>query len=157
MDLALRHFAEEMGLLMSEVGGQRMLGRVLGWLMVCDPPEQTAAQIAEGIEISAGAVSGTMRQLTQTRMVEKLARPGDRATYYRIRDGMWVDTMRARLGMNTLMLGIADRGLDALSDESDARRRRLLEMRDFYAYLEEEMPRLLDGWQSRHSGRKERR
>ena len=32
-----------------EYGVPPIAGRVLGWLMICDPPEQSAAQIAEAI------------------------------------------------------------------------------------------------------------
>ena len=33
-----RHFVEEMGLLFETMGGQRMMGRVVGHLLICEPP-----------------------------------------------------------------------------------------------------------------------
>ncbi|GIH67164.1 hypothetical protein [Microbispora siamensis] len=33
-------------------------GRVLAWLMICDPPEQSAGQIAEAIGASRASVAG---------------------------------------------------------------------------------------------------
>jgi len=37
-------------------GFPRATGRVLGWLTVCNPPHQTAREIAEAIGVSLGAV-----------------------------------------------------------------------------------------------------
>ena len=41
-----------------------MAGRMWGWLLICEPPEQTAAEIAEALQASRGAISGTARILT---------------------------------------------------------------------------------------------
>ena len=45
-----------------------MAGRMWGWLLICDPPEQTAADIAEALQASRGAISGTARILTDGRV-----------------------------------------------------------------------------------------
>lgn len=157
VDFALRQFVEEVGLFYSQVGGQRMMGRVIGWLMICEPPEQSAAQIAEGLDISAGAVSTTMRQLVTLGLVERVARPGDRVTYFRVREDMWVDATRAKAGITAFMVQLAERGLALLPDASPARRARLEEMRDFYVYIGEALPRLLDAWNERRARRVEDR
>lgn len=145
----LRHFPEEVGLLFHTMGGQRMLGRVLGWLMVCHPPEQTAAEIAEALDISAGSVSTTMRLMIQGGLVDKVGVPGDRSVRYRIRNGMWVDMMRGRMGLMDLFVDLMDRGLVALEGEPEERKARVREVRAFYAFLRAELPALLDTWEAR--------
>jgi hypothetical protein len=55
-------------------------GRVLGWLMICDPPEQSAAQIAEAIGAS--------------RFLRKLTRPGEPTAYYRADDDAFGKMLR---------------------------------------------------------------
>jgi len=44
-----QRFIEDMAYLWEKSGGQRMTGRILGWLLICDPPEQSAGEIAEAI------------------------------------------------------------------------------------------------------------
>ena len=60
-------FVEEMGQALAGYGMTPMAGRVWGWLLICDPPEQTAAELAEALGASRGAISGTARILEQRR------------------------------------------------------------------------------------------
>ena len=49
-------FAEHYGL-------PPITGRIVGWLMICDPPEQSPAQIAEAIGASRASLTTNMRLL----------------------------------------------------------------------------------------------
>ena len=40
------------------LGMTPMAGRMRGWLLICDPPEQTAAELADALQASRGAISG---------------------------------------------------------------------------------------------------
>ena len=46
-------------------------GRILGWLMICDPPEQSAGEIAEAIGASRASLTTSMRLLTATELVHR--------------------------------------------------------------------------------------
>ena len=61
------HFVEEMGQFLAGLGMTPMAGRMWGWLLICDPPEQTAAEIADALQASRGAISGTARILATSR------------------------------------------------------------------------------------------
>ena len=56
-------FVEEMGQALATYGMTPMAGRMWGWLLICEPPEQTAADLAEALQASRGAISGTARML----------------------------------------------------------------------------------------------
>lgn len=142
----LNHFVEEMGLLIEQAGGARMMGRMMGYLLICHPPEQSASDLAEALHASAGSVSQTTRQLLAAGMVERVARPGDRKTYVRFRDGAYVDMMRARAGVLTMFREVCDAGLRALEGASPEQRARLQDFRDFYAFMESEIPGLVARW-----------
>ena len=71
-----------------------MTGRVLGWLLVCDPPEQSAAQLAEALDASKGAISGATAALVRMRLVERLRIRGERADRFRMRPEAWDDAVR---------------------------------------------------------------
>ena len=42
-------FVEEMGQALAGYGMTPMAGRMWGWLLICDPPEQTAGDIADAL------------------------------------------------------------------------------------------------------------
>ena len=75
-------FVEEMGQALAAYGMTPMAGRMWGWLLICEPPEQTAAQIAEAPHASRGAISGTARILAGAGMIRRSTRRGDRREYF---------------------------------------------------------------------------
>jgi DNA-binding IclR family transcriptional regulator len=137
-------------------GLPRMTGRALGWLLVCDPPEQTAAQIAEALEASAGSISTATNMLVRMKLVERLHIRGERADRFRIRPGAWDDQVRdAGIEEARALLGL---GLEALAAEPAGRRARLEELDTFYAWWQTRMEAIYEEWQQYKQARvKERR
>ena len=126
-------------------GVPRMTARVLSWLLVCDPPEQTAAELAEALEASQGSISGATGQLVRAHLVDRLHIRGERADRFRLRPGAWDDQIRDQSVFQAR--GLIAIGLEALAGEPAARRARLEELDAFYAWWEERMPRLWEEWQ----------
>jgi len=62
-DDELVSFADEMGMFYEDLGLPRAWGRVLGWLLVCDPESQSAEDFANVLHGSRGSVSMTTRAL----------------------------------------------------------------------------------------------
>ncbi|WP_460527165.1 hypothetical protein [Flindersiella endophytica] len=53
----LQEYVEEIGLYFAGVRLPRMPGRILGWLLVCDPPHQSAEELAAALQVSSGSIS----------------------------------------------------------------------------------------------------
>jgi len=134
-------FVEGLGVLAQEMGVARSMARVLGWMVVCEPPEQSAADIQTALELSAGAVSSATRFLVGSAMLERTAHRGDRHIYYRLRSGTWEGVLESRLRTLVQLRRVADRGLQAAGNEADGR---ICELRDIYAWFEDHVDRLLD-------------
>ena len=49
-----QHFVEEVALVFEEIGLIRMAGRILGWLLISNPPYQSADELAEALQASKG-------------------------------------------------------------------------------------------------------
>jgi DNA-binding transcriptional regulator GbsR (MarR family) len=78
-------------------------GRILGWLLICDPPEQSAGEIADAIGASRASLTTSMRLLMAGELVRRRHRPGERTTYFRIDDDAWEKVIRQRIiGMASL-------------------------------------------------------
>src|SRR5438270_13498655 len=58
-------------------------GRILGYLLVCDPEERTAAELSEELEASTGSVSTNIRLLINQGVVVRTTRRGRQAAQYR--------------------------------------------------------------------------
>jgi DNA-binding transcriptional regulator GbsR (MarR family) len=133
-------FIEELGGLVHESGMPRAVVRVLGWMAVCEPPEQTASTIGSELKLSSGSVSTATHMLVDSGMLERIARPGDRHIYYRLHPGGWERALEVRFHALVQLRKVADRALDSAGDEAD---HRLRDMRDVYARFETNLGELL--------------
>lgn len=154
-EVEMRQFIEDVGILYGEMGFPRMAGRIFGWLLVCEPPHQSAEQLVNIVEASKGSISSMTRLLIQMGMVERMGLPGKRDTYYRIRSGSWSELMKTNLVNVTALRKLAERGLDLIADRALESRQRLQELRDFHAFLEREIPALLDRYEQERKEEKE--
>ena len=87
-------------------------GRILGLLMICDPPERSAGQIAETIRASRASLTSNMRFLAAIGLVRKVRVPGDRTAYYRIEDDAWHKVIQRKLDSLGAFGAIADEGAE---------------------------------------------
>jgi DNA-binding MarR family transcriptional regulator len=137
-------FVEEMGQALASYGMTPMAGRMWGWLLICEPPEQTAADLAQALQASKGAISGTARLLTSAGMIRRGTRRGDRREYFSAPPEA-LETFLANAGqIYRHFRGIADRGLASIADRPPESRARLQEMRDVFAFVEREVPVVID-------------
>jgi len=134
-------FVEQFGVIGEEIGLPRTMTRLLGWLVVCDPPYQSAQQIQAGLRLSAGSVSTGMNDLVRGGLAERLTFPGDRHVYYRIGPDGWRGFLAGRLRVLGEIRRIADRAMAAAGDLADSR---LQDLRDFYARSEQLFTKLLE-------------
>jgi DNA-binding transcriptional regulator GbsR (MarR family) len=145
----LHDFADEIGLFFEDNGLPRMPGRVLGWLLVCDPPQQSADELAAALQASRGSISMAMQLLQGSGAVQRVAVPGSRRTYYRLTPGFWLREAEEKAAIAARWRKLAERGLDLLADRPEDGRQRLQEMHDMYAFFEEEYARMRDEWVAR--------
>ena len=147
VDGDLLHFVEEVAVSFERMGLFPMAGRVIGWLLVCEPPEQTFAQIVDVLQASKASISGAMRFLTASRWAERFSKPGDRRSYYRIRTDAMVDIAQRQASMYGDFARLMESGMRTLSDASPQRRARLREMHELYDFLDKEFPALWERWE----------
>ena len=144
-------FVDEMGHFLSSVGMTPMSGRMWAWLLICEPPEQTAAEIAEALHASRGAISGTARLLATSGLIRRSTRRGDRREYFSAPPEGLDSLLGSAAGIYQQMRTIAERGLEAVADRSVASRTRLQEFHDVMAFVEREVPRVIATYLSERS------
>lgn len=145
-ELRERQFIEEVGLWTESVGLPRMAGRVYGRLLICDPPEQSSAQLAEYLGASRASISTSTRLLLQLGMAEKVPVPGSRATYFAVRPESFGRLLEAEMERTRVARELMERGLQTLTHRPERQRRRVQELRDLFALFERELPGIVDRW-----------
>lgn len=125
-----------------------MAGRLLGYLAVCDPPEQTIAELADALLASRSAIAGAINSLEVTHVVRRSRAAGERM------DRVWIDMSAPESrGMDTSeyeeLREMAREGLEVVRDAPIERQAILLEMEAFADFLVERMPILQREWEQR--------
>jgi len=136
-------FVEEMGQFLASLGMTPMAGRMWGWLLICEPAEQTAAEIAEALHASRGAISGTARLLANAGLVRRATRRGDRREYFSAPAEALDAMLMSAASLYRQMRQIAERGLAAIEDRPADSKTRLEEFRDVMGFVEIEVPRVI--------------
>jgi DNA-binding MarR family transcriptional regulator len=140
--------AEELALVLTDHGLQRMTARVLAALLFTEQPSMTSGELAERLQASSGAISGAIKMLSSVGLVERVPAPGSRRDHYRLRDDAWAILFTNQNVVISAMQAAAEAGIAATGSDSPARQR-LTRMRDFYAFMLEEIPALLERWRQR--------
>jgi DNA-binding MarR family transcriptional regulator len=139
-----RRYAEEVGVTLAGLGMTPAYGRLLGWLLICDPPSQSLSQLCDALGLSKGAVSTGIRVLERIGLVRRVAAPGVRGHVYEATPDGLIE-MAARAGQQyAAVRELMERGLALLDDQESPRAARLRASRDFYAFIEREVPKLLN-------------
>lgn len=147
-------FVSSMGQFLATYGMTPMAGRLWGYLLICDPPEQTAEEIAHALHASRGAISGTVRLLEPIGFIRRTRRRGDRREYLSAPP----ETFQAFVGnagaIYRRLRMIIEEGLAATSGKPPPLRARLQEAHEFVSYIERELPTVLVRFASERSAAK---
>jgi DNA-binding MarR family transcriptional regulator len=142
-------YADHMGRFYARrFGFPPMVGRLLGYLAVCDPPDQSIGELAEALLASRSAITGAVKTLEAINVVQRSRVAGERM------DRVRIDlTTQQSLGMDVTeyeeLLEMAREGLDVLGDAPLERRAALLEMAAYAEVLLEQIPRMRHDWEAR--------
>lgn len=138
------HFIEDIGLYFEQMGLPRMAGRILGALLISDPPSQSITDLGERLQASKGSISIMARLLVERGLIERVASPIPRRDYYRFKPGGWIIYMRQWLGLISGLHEITERGMLLMADKPEHLQERLQEAHDLFSNVELEFPSILE-------------
>ncbi|GGL19227.1 GbsR/MarR family transcriptional regulator [Planomonospora parontospora] len=142
-------FVDEVAAFFAREGMPLIAGRVIGWLLISDPPEQSAAQLADVLRVSRSSISSATRLLTPSGLVGGVRRRGERQEYFRIAVDGWSRMLANRYAKTAAFRELTETGLRALADSPPQRRERLHNVNELYRFLEAELPALWQRWETR--------
>jgi hypothetical protein len=125
-----------------------MVGRLVGYLAVCDPPEQSIAELADALLASRSAIAGAVNTLENLRLIQRYRAAGERMDRVRI-DRSYTQTTAFDLTEYREQGELAREGLRMLADAPPERRALLLEWAAFADFTVERLPVLEREWKER--------
>jgi hypothetical protein len=139
-------FADHSGRLYARRYGMApMVGRLLGYLAICDPREQSIADLAEALLASRSAIAGAVSALDNLGMIRRSRAAGERMDRVRI-DLTGPRSMGFDVTEYREQGDLAREGLALLADEPLERRAVLLEWAAFADFLAARLPELEQDW-----------
>lgn len=139
-------FADHAGrLYANRYGMAPMVGRLLGYLAICDPREQSIAELAEALLASRSAIAGAVNALDTLGMVRRSRAAGERMDRVRI-DLTGPRSMGFDVTEYREQGDLAREGLALLAGEPLERRAVLLEWAAFADFLAARLPAMEQDW-----------
>ena len=137
-DHAGRFYARRLGM-------APVVGRLIGYLGVCDPREQSIGELADALLASRSAIAGAVKTLETLGLIQRSRTAGERM------DRVCIDMSSSHaMGFDVSeyreMAELAREGLRLLADAPPARRAILLEYAAFADFLTARLPVLEQEW-----------
>jgi hypothetical protein len=122
-----------------------MVGRLLGYLAICEPREQAISELADALLASRSAIAGAVNTLESLGLIRRTRAAGERM------DRVFIDLSSPRaMGFDISEYEeqgqLAREGLRLLADTTVERRAVLLEWAAFANFLVERLPVLEQEW-----------
>ncbi len=134
-----KEFIEKFAIYFQETGWAKMDGRIIAWLLICDPPQQNLNSIVKKLQASKSTISVAIRQLIYSGWVERVSLPGDRHDYFRLRDDFYSSSLEF-FTSRLLRLGeLTKEGLTLMDSSRPKQRQRLQKANKIFSIVGEEM------------------
>jgi DNA-binding MarR family transcriptional regulator len=122
-----------------------MVGRLIGYLAVCEPREQSVAELADALLASRSAIAGAVNTLESLGLIRRYRAAGERM------DRVYIDMSSSQamgfdLSEYEEQAELAQEGLRLLADAPAERQEILLEWAAFAAFLVDRLPVLEQEW-----------
>jgi DNA-binding transcriptional regulator GbsR (MarR family) len=127
-----------------------MVGRLIGYLAICDPPDQSIGELADALLASRSAITNAVKVLETMRLIRRTRLAGERMDRVRLDP-----TTQQAMGFDTTeyeeMKELVREGLDVVGDAPSRRRALLLEWAEFMDFLIEQINRMQQEWLERRA------
>ena len=124
-----------------------MVGRLLGYLAICDPREQSIGDLADALLASRSAIAGAVKTLEVVHLVQRSRAAGERMDRVRL-DLMSPQAFGFDVTEYVEQGNLAREGLQVLKGAPVERRAALLHWAAFADFLAENLPALEKQWKA---------
>ena len=123
-----------------------LVAAVLVAIMASEDGFLTADQLAAQLGASPAAISGAVRYLGVVNMIHRHRVPGSRRYVYELPEHAWYTASLAKNDLYVVMARVAESSVASLGPRGAER---MQEMANFFRFLQERLPAVLDEWTAR--------
>jgi predicted transcriptional regulator len=143
--------AAQVASLLAANGFPRLPAAVLMALMTSEEHELSAAQLSERAQASPAAISGAVRYLATIGMVRRHRVVGSRSYVYELPEFPWYTVSVGKNELYQMIVALARRAAGELGPNASER---MIEMADFFQFLQDRLPAVLGEWNEYRAARK---
>lgn len=138
---------DKLAQVLEQVGFPHGMAKVYAALTLADGEGLSTGELVEELGISKASVSNAMQFLVGTNLVERYRMRGSREAHYRILKGRWGDILAKKFAATSYIRSVAEEAMAVV--ESPEACERLEEMRDVYAFFEQEFENVMQRFNER--------
>jgi DNA-binding transcriptional regulator GbsR (MarR family) len=131
----------------SRSGFPHGIAKVYAALTLAEGEGLSTGELIEELGISKASVSNAMQFLVGTNLVERYRVSGSREAHYRMIKGVWGDILGKKFAAMSYIRGVTEEAMGVI--DSPAACERLEEMRDVYAFFEQEFENVMQRFRER--------
>lgn len=139
---------EEIGIAFEKTGMAPMIGRVLGFLLLADPPHQTFYAIQEFLGASKSSISNAINMLMYKDIVGYTTFSGDRKRYFKLNAENWLEQAKCKMSdfseLDQVLLEALNMRDPNQHQEFNEGLRKIF---SFHIFMGQEMPKLIAKWE----------
>ncbi len=124
------------------------MARIYSALTLAEGEGLSTSELVESLGISKASITNSMQLLLGFDLVQRYHVRGSRQAHYRVLKGKWGAIMTRKWAAIGAVRSSAEEALEFT--DSPAARARLEEMRDVYAFFENELSEVTKRWNTRH-------
>lgn len=129
-------YVERLGVALQPAAESLSAGRLLGWLLTCEPAAQSIRQLSLALSTTPSTLGGDVEVLRQAGYLETLNAPRPPGPLHQVRPDAW----RAALALPQRYAAerrvLIEEGLALLEHTTPQRRQRLMSMHQVFAFAE---------------------
>ena len=142
------------GVYYKKTGHQPMVGRLMAYLMLAEPPHKTFEEMVEFLISSKSAVSNTLNMLMYMGIVDYVKFSGDRKRYFRLNQNAWNTMFEAQIQELSNLRGLVQEILNLRSDQYPELNQEISDFNSLLQLYEMEFPDILNQWKQKIKIRK---
>ncbi|MFJ3925032.1 hypothetical protein DEJ50_28600 [Streptomyces venezuelae] len=139
VDEVARHYHEAHGVTWEK-------GRVMAWMIISDPAEQTMAQICAAVDAAPESIEQLLEQLTLAGLYTRTGGDGEEPRY-RLVDNGYPKAVSDTFASWPEYHRIFQYGLEVLADATPERRRRIAEIEELFRHIVGDLADMSARWE----------
>ncbi|MEQ9442885.1 MAG: MarR family transcriptional regulator [Cyclobacteriaceae bacterium] len=140
---------ERIGVVFEKAGISPVGGRIIGLLMMAEPPYLTFDDLVERTQASRSSVSTTLKFLQAEGLVDYITFSGDRKRYFQLFASTWLEIFKDRISSLTDFQQVLEETVALRSSQYPEFNQTLKEVSSLYGDLEEKIKKTLEDWEKK--------